>query len=276
MRVFLTGATGLLGSAIIPNLLAAGHQVLGLARSKDSAKSLIAEGAEAHLGDLEDLGSLRRGAEQLGGVIHTAFNHDFSVLAKTCEIDRVAIETFGEVLKGSDRPLVVTAGLAPLSKTITTEEDTPPPDAAARYPRVSEQTAIALVGHGVRSMVVRVPQVHDAERRQGFATRLMTVAREKGVSAYVGEGTNRWATVHRLDAAALFDLVLAKGAAGFKYHAVAEEGVAVRSIAEAIGRGLQIPVVSLSPEEAARHFDATLAGRAGADVDLHSLLRLVE
>lgn len=252
MRVFVTGATGFVGSAIVPELLNAGHQVLGLARSDEGAKSLIAAGAEVHRGDLEDLESLRSGAAMSDGVIHAAFNHDFLKFAENCEADRRAIEVIGDVLEGSDRPLIVTSGLPPTPDCLTTEDDVPP-SASGGSPRVSEQTAIAIVARGVRASVVRMPQVHDRDK-QGLATYMIALAREKGISAYVGTGLNRWAAVHRLDAAPVYRLALEKGSAGARYHAIAEEGVSVREIAEAIGRGLKIPVVALTAEEAARHF----------------------
>ena len=252
MRVFVTGATGFVGSAIVPDLLKNGHQVLGLARSDKGAKSLIAAGAEAHRGDLEDLESLRTGAAMSDGVIHAAFNHDFSKFAENCEADRLAIEVIGEVLKGSDRPFIVTSGLPPMPNRLTTENDSPP-SGSSGTPRVSEQTAMSLVAQGVRVSVVRMPQVHDQDK-QGLATYMIALAREKQVSAYVGAGLNRWPAVHRLDAAPVYRLALEKGSAGERYHAVAEEGVTVQEIAEAIGRGLQIPVVALSPEHAAGHF----------------------
>ncbi len=252
MRVFVTGATGFVGSALVPELLHAGHQVLGLARSDEGATSLIAAGAEVHRGDLEDLGSLRSGAAMSDGVIQAAFNHDFSKFAENCEADQRAIEVMGDALEGSDRPLIVTSGLPPTSDRLTTEDDVPP-SGSGGSPRVSEQTAISMVARGVRASVVRMPQVHDRDK-QGLATYMSALAREKGISAYVGVGLNRWPAVHRLDAAPIYRLALEKGSAGARYHAVAEEGVSVREIAEAIGRGLKIPVVALVPEEAASHF----------------------
>lgn len=252
MRVFVTGATGFIGSAVVSELLNAGHQVLGLARSDEGAKSLIAAGAEVHRGDLEDLERLHSGAAMSDGVIHAAFNHDFSKFAENCEADRRAIEVIGDVLEGSDRPLIVTSGL-PLTPDCLTTEDDVPPSGPSGTPRVSEQTAISMVARGVRASVVRMPQVHDRDK-QGLATYMIALAREKGISAYVGDGLNRWSAVHRLDAAPLYRLALEKGSAGARYHAVAEEGVSVREIAEAISRGLKIPVVALPPEEAASHF----------------------
>jgi nucleoside-diphosphate-sugar epimerase len=259
MKIFLTGATGFIGSAIVPELIKAGHQVLGLTRSDAGAQSLVAAGAEAHRGSLEDLESLCAGAARSDGVIHCAFNHDFSRFQENCEIDKLAIEALGSVLAGSDRPLIVSSGLAGLAAPgqLATEDDVVSPDFP--FPRVSEQAALSL--KGVSASVMRLPQVHDTVK-QGLVSYLIAIARENGVSAYVGEGSNRWAATHVSDVARLYRLALEKHQTGAKYHAVAEEGVAFRDIAETLGRGLNLPVISLSPEKAATHFGwlATLAG----------------
>lgn len=254
MRVFLTGATGFIGSRIVPELLAAGHHVIGMTRSDAGAHALSAAGAEAHRATLEDLESIRAGAAKADAVIHTAFDHDFSQFVANCDKDRRVIEALGSVLKGSDRPLLITSGTgmgavnhSGMAKEDVFNANNPNPRAA------SEIAGNVLLDAGVNVSVVRLPQVHDPVR-QGLVSPYIDIARAKGKVAYVGEGRNRWPAAHVLDVAKLYQLALDKGKAGARYHAVAEEGIAARDIAEVVGAGLQLPVVSLSPEEAKEHF----------------------
>ncbi len=253
MHVFLTGATGWVGSAIIPDLLDAGHTVVGLVRSKEKAKTLAAAGVTPLLGSLRDLDVLRTGAGEADGVIHTAFGLDMSKIADLAEEDQQAIETFGEVFTGSERPIVVTGGVGLLPSGETFREDERPPVMPA-FPRASEQTTFALAERGLRASVVRLPRsVHGSGERHGFVPMLAAVARDKGVSAYVEDGQNLWPSVHRLDAARVFCLALERGARGGAFHAIAEQGVPFRLIAEAIGRQVGVPAKSLTSEEAEAH-----------------------
>ncbi len=251
MRVFVTGASGFIGSAVVSELISAGHQVLGLARSDSSAQAVEAAGAQVHRGDLENLDSLRAGAESVDGVIHLAFNHDFTDYTGAAETDRRAIDTLGGVLAGSDRPFVVTSGLAgfALGRTMT-EDDAVDPNS----PRASEQAALAFTSRGVRVAVLRLPPSVHGGGDHGFVPRLIDIAREKGVAAYPGDGANRWPAVHRFDAARLFRLALQSAPAGARLHAIGDEGVPVREIAGAIGRHLGLPVTSIAPEAAVDHF----------------------
>lgn len=253
MRVFVTGATGFVGSAVVKELLGSGHTVLGLARSDAGVAALAATGADVLRGDLRDLDSLRRGAAAAEAVIHTAFVHDWANFAESCAMDKRAIEAIGEVLLGSSRPLLVTSGLATQAQGRAATEDDPPVPVSEAYPRASEEAADALVARGVKASVVRLPQVHDTAR-QGLVTYLVALARQKGVSAYVGQGETRWSAVHVRDAARLYRLALENCGAGVRYHAVAEEAVPLRDIAEAIGRTLKVPVESVASEQAAAHF----------------------
>ncbi|WP_293880956.1 SDR family oxidoreductase [Sphingomonas sp.] len=269
MRVFLTGATGFIGSRIVPELLAAGHRVLGLTRSDDGARALAAAGAEAHHGTLEDLDSLRAGAAKTDAVIHTAFDHDFANFLANCEKDRRAIGALGEALQGSDRPLLITSGTGmgdPGDGGLATEDVF---NTAHPNPRIaSELAGNALRDAGLDVRVIRLPQVHD-EFKQGLISPYLEITREQGVAAYVGDGANRWPAAHVLDVARLYVRALDRGSRDARYHAVAEEGVSARAIAEIIATGLGVAAVSMSPEEAATHF-GWFAMFAGLDMSASS------
>jgi nucleoside-diphosphate-sugar epimerase len=253
MRIFVTGAPGFIGSALVPELMQAGHQVLGLTRSEAGAEKLRAAGAEVLHGNIEDLDSLRKGASKTDGVIHLAFNHDFSQFQKNVDNDGAAIAAIGEVLMGSNRPFVVTSGTAIAANVDgkTSTEDSP---ISSRNPRAASEAAVKeLTARGVNTSVVRLPQVHDT-RKQGLVPYLLAVARAKGVSAYIGDGSNRWPAAHVSAVARLYRLAFEKAEPGAIYHAVDEEGVTMKAIVEAHARGLKIPVVSIKPAEAEAHF----------------------
>ena len=253
MRIFITGATGFIGSALIPELLQAGHSVLGLTRSEAGAQALRAAGAEVLFGNLEDLDSLRKGAASTDGVIHLAFIHDFSQFEKNCATDRAAITAIGEVLLGSNRHLVITSGTA-IANNVDGKPSTEDGPTASWNPRAaSEAATLELTRRGVNTSVVRLPQVHDT-RKQGLVPYVHATARAKGVSAYIGEGGNRWPAAHISAVAQLYRLAFEKAEPGAIYHAVDEEGVSMKAIAEALGRGLKVPVISIKPEEAEAHF----------------------
>jgi nucleoside-diphosphate-sugar epimerase len=281
MRVFVTGASGWIGSAVVPELIGAGHQVTGLARSESSAEALTAAGAGVQQGTLDDLDILRTAAAASDGVIHLAFKHDIAFsggFRDAADADRLAIETFGEVLAGSGRPFVIasgTGGIAP--GRVVTEQDghgSDPAAAASDGPAARQANAeltLSFAARGVRSSVLRLPPTVHGDGDNGFMATTVGIARGKGVSGYIGDGTNRWPAVHRLDAAHLFRLALEKAQAGSTLHAVADEGVPIRAIAEVIGRHLDVPVVSISPEDAGGHF-AWLAGFLGLDIPASSTL----
>lgn len=264
MKVFVTGATGFVGSAVMADLLASGHQVLGLARSDAAAQQLVAAGAEVHRGDLRDIASLQAGAAASDGVIHTGFIHDFSRFAEMCEIDAKAIAAMGTAIAGTNKHLVVAAGVAFVATGRMALETDPGPAASDVYPRRSEQATFVVAAHGGHASVVRLsPSVHG-EGDHGFVPMLIAIAREKGVSGYINEGSNRWAAIARRDAASLFRLALERGKAGATYHGVSEQGIIFRDIAEAVGDGLGLPVRSIAPADAEGHF-GWFTGFAGID-----------
>ena len=272
MRIFVTGATGFIGSAVVTELIEAGHQVVGLARTDDAAAALANAGATPHRGSLEDLDSLRAGAAAADGVIHTAFIHEFDRLENSGRVDLRAIETLGAALEGSGRPLVITSGTALVAPGATaTEADVSDPAGAGSHRAPSEHAALALAERGVRSAVVRFPPTVHGEGDHGFVGVLIEAARSRGVSAYVGDGANRWAAVHRLDAAHLFRLAAESAPAGSVLHGVGEEGVPTREIAEVIGRHLDVPVTSIAPDDALEHF-GWIGAFFGVDVPASSAI----
>ncbi|MYM30736.1 NAD-dependent epimerase/dehydratase family protein [Duganella sp. CY15W] len=255
MKVFVTGATGWVGSAVIQELLGAGHEVLGMARTDEGAETLARRGIAVHRGELSDLDSLVAGARTCDGVIHTAFIHDFKDFNAAGETDRAAIAAMGDALAATGKPLVTTSASALLKHGVNgSENDGPDPQGPAQHRTASEAQTLSLVERGVRATLVRLPPSVHGDGDYGFVPRLVDIARAKGVSAYIGEGRNRWPAVHRFDAARLYRLALELGVAGKRYHAVAEQGIATRDIAAAIGKGLNLPVVSVAPAEAADHF----------------------
>ena len=254
MRVFVTGASGFVGSAIVKELISAGHQVLGLVRSDSSADGIKKAGAQAFLGDVNDLPTLQKGAAGCDAVIHTAFNHDFSQFKANCEADRKVIEGLGAALAGTDRPLIITSGVGLLrSEHIITEDDVP--QGSDIIPRAaSEEAAAAAAAKGARAYIVRLPPTVHGKGDHGFVPMIINMAREKGESVYIGEGKNRWPAVHRLDAAVLYRLIAEQKPPQRVYNAVAEEGIPFRDIAEAIGKGLDLPTLSRTDKEAEAHF----------------------
>jgi nucleoside-diphosphate-sugar epimerase len=270
MRIFVTGASGFVGSAVVQELLAAGHKVVGLARSDKAAELLKLAGAEVCRGSIEELESLRAAAAASDGVIHTAFNHDFSRFKENCELDRHAIETLGAALVGSNRPLIVTSPIGVLPKGLISTEATAPASGAQAHPRAAaEEAADGLAARGVRVATVRLPPSVHGAGDHAFIPALIGIARQKGASAYLADGANRWPAVGRLDAAQLYRLALEKAVPGARYHAVAEEGILFRDIAEVIGRILKLPVISKPPHEAASHF-TWLANFVAMDVPASS------
>lgn len=266
MRVFVTGATGFVGQAVVQELLDAGHTVLGLARSETSEAALKAKGVDAIRGTIEDTDCLKRGASETDGVIHLAFNHDFSKFDESAEVERLAIAALGAALAGTNRPLIVTSGTLGLPKnTLSTEDSDPDLNAAFSARSRNENDALKLASQGVRATLLRLsPTTHDDGDR-GFINVISQIARAKGESIYVGDGSNRWPAVHRRDAARLYRLVLEKGVAGATYHAVGEAGVPMKDIAEAIGQISGIPTVSKTMEEALSHFNGFMAYPVSVD-----------
>jgi nucleoside-diphosphate-sugar epimerase len=270
MRVFVTGAAGFIGAATTRELIANGHQVMGLARSDANAAALTAAGAEVHRGSLEDLDSLRKGARAADATIHLAFIHDFSKFAENGQVDKRAIEAMGDVLEGTNKPFIVTSGTGLITPGVVVTEEMRR-EASAHVPRVSEQAGLAYASRGVRAMAIRLPQVHGAKGKAGLISYLVELARQKGAAAYVGDGNERWAAAHRLDVARLYRRALEKGVVDGIYHAVGEEGVPMREVIEVIGRALNVPVVSIKQDEAGAYY-GPLAMFAGLDMPASSAL----
>jgi nucleoside-diphosphate-sugar epimerase len=270
MRVFVTGAAGFIGTETTKELIANGHQVVGLARSEANVATLEKLGAKVHRGSLQDLESLKRGAREADGVIHLAFIHDFTKFAENGAIDKTAIEAMGEVLVGSGKPFIVTSGTGLVAPNVLVTEEMRR-DASPHVPRVSEQAGLAYASQGVRAIAIRLPQVHGADGKAGLISYLLDLARQKGAAACVGEGDERWAAAHRSDVGRLYRLALEKGAADGVYHAVGEEGVPMRQVMEVIGRALNVPVISIQKEQAAEYY-GPLAMFAGLDMPASSAL----
>lgn len=270
MRVFVTGASGFIGSAIVRELLGAGHAVLGLARSDRSAEAIARAGADVHRGDLDDVEGLRAAAVACDGVIHTAFVHDFSQMTEAGQLDLRAIEAIGDALAGSDRPLIITSGTALIATDgVGTEDHDPSPHASGAHRIASEHATLALAARGVRSAVLRLPPSVHGEGDYGFVPTLIDIARRRRASAFIGDGTHCWAGVHRLDAAVLYRLILEKGRAGARYHGVADAAVPTRAIAEVIGKRLEVPTISIARTDAEAHF-GWMARFFGADTSASS------
>jgi nucleoside-diphosphate-sugar epimerase len=270
MRVFVTGAAGFIGAETTKELIANGHQVVGLARSDENAVALKKLGADVHRGSLQDLESLKSGARDADGVIHLAFIHDFTKFAENGTIDKTAIEAMGDVLVGTNKPFIVTSGTGLIAPGVVIDEDMRR-DASSHVPRVSEQAGLAYAKRGVRAMTIRLPQVHGGDGKAGLITYLVELARQKGAAGYVGEGAERWAAAHRLDVARLYRLALEKGTVDGIYHAVGEEGVPMRQVIEVIGKALNVPVVSIKKEEAGDCY-GPLSMFAGLDMPASSAL----
>lgn len=270
MRVFVTGATGFVGSAVVNELLSAGHQVLGLARSEENAAMLTTLGADVHRGDLQDLDSLKAGATATDATIHCAFIHDFAKFAENGQIDKRAIEAMGDALEGTNKPFIVTSGTGLIAPGVVVTEDMRR-EASPHVPRVSEQAGLAYASRGVRAMAMRLPQVHGKEGKAGLISYLVESARRKGVAAYTGDGSYRWSAAHVLDVARVYRLALEKGTADSIYHAVGEEGVSMLQVTEIIARAVGVPLVSIKKEEAGDYF-GPLAMFAGLDMPASSVL----